>query len=934
MSVPDSSTTIVQTPQQVSFLDERPESSDPIISPAPIRALESTTSPDSTLSAQNLLQNPIQIDTFTWTDTQASGAIITSYRLPEVFTSKDSFHRQILGIYAFLKCNLILTFKLNSTRFHAGGLWMVLDPMHQMLDSRTSLGSMSKFSNIWSNSSQPRVEIDAAQSNVATMTIPFHHVQNRLTTNSKESWDVMALLRVMVASPLRAAAGTQGSVTCQVFLHCSDVELGVPIYPHVAIIPSLMHSDSESELDQSFNLTPPPPSPNYPIPDQIRSLLRLSNRLCGELISINAHIRSLMKSAQPLPSPPSPTPTEMHGLTDDIGGAVKGAVGAAANVATGNFGKAASSASSGLKSASGALSSFNLDKPADPDVAVTNCIYPIAPPSHGVGIDRSIRLGNAPVGAYLRSQMSGNVSQDMNLRLRAQVPGLVDSFSWTVDDTAGTLLKSIPVLPSYCHTEPVTDPDRAPGYFAVYNTPASYISELFVYWKGSMDYMLKAYATQFHSGRLMMTFTPNQRVTAPSGLSQYTNLPAVYFDLQGDSLVAFKVPFDSSLSRKTYAPWATVPSRSAYTDAHILGYMDIVVLNPLVAPSNVFGNINLLLFQAFGSDVEFESPRLLNTSRFIVPSFDGSLAPTETIMHSDETSDLTERSINNPEPLSKSAAPLTPIQNVFNEGIEDMRDLARRFTPIQYYLCSLNSAREARPLETFAPTNLWSIGKTVTVAGVAKNFFVSTKVAPLMSSFEVMHVPIVTGGGTPDPQYFNEEVSAANSFHNRIARLHVFFHGSMRFKIIPLTDRTRNLVFAAHYVPDNDINVYSPSGNVVSSLLDFVHPYSAYSSMFTNTSQQCALEVETPFMSGYDQLLIETVEPTSSFPPDVLNMGAIVFSAQTDKAEDFPTNDFPSEQSGPALQFILMSAAGDDCVYHYNVAPPVTYVCGQLVPPP
>lgn len=943
MSTPDATVTRIDAPEHVTFVDERPDVSDPLVQPTPIAPTAPLTLPDIKMTAEQLLSNPIQIGTFDWSTSDARNAVLASYDVPAAFIQVESFQKAMLGIYAFLKCNLIITIKLNSTRFHQGALWPFVDPMRQMLDVQPIASNPAKFVNVYSASSNPRVEIDAAQSNPVTLRIPFKHIQDRFTTNSKETFDIMARVRVLVASPLRAATGSIGTVTGQVFIHCEDVSLDTPIYPHTPIIPSLMHSDVEDAIDGptpdvvEYPLTSRPDSPLSPPSfrnrsslDMIRRLIRENNRSCNEIISRNDRIKTLLLDCT-APLIEMPPRVEMHGLFDSIGSAVSdvvsGVSGAVYNVATGNFGKAATSASKALSGVGKGMSSLNLDKPSDPSFAVQNTIMPVGPLSHGTGVDRSVRLGAAPLGAYLESRFAGDDDISMDLYARAQIPGLVDIIPWNTEQVPGTVLRSIPVLPSYGFTEPTTSPSLEPDYVRCYNTNLSYIAEMFVYWRMSMIYTIKAYCSQFHAGRLMMTFTPNQRLTPPADLSQYSNLPAVYFDIQGNTLCTVAVPFDSSLTRKTYAPWGTESSRFQYTDQHILGYFDIVVMNRLVAPSNVFGDIELFVLQSAGPDVEFESPRTLTNTRFNVPvrrtleknseSLESSYDKVE--MHAD--AETTSRSNSEPQMLAKNSAYVQRM-NVFNEGVRDARELTRRFTPISFY--SLSWHKLATDI-LLPPTDrrtypLWNLGSS----NWAEDPVFRVTPYPETGDYSGTDIPVQNAGGY-----------SATSFHSRIARMNVFYHGGMRYKVVPIVNRSESCLFSVSYVPDyGDIPIDLLGSTSTTGVINGCNPYMSYSSMLTNTSQNAALEVECPFMNGYNQIVVETVAPASQFPPDVLSSGSLTFNGLTDNPTVFPLNSVDPDTPFHTYSFVLFSSTADDAVFHYCVAPPVTYQKQTLVPPP
>jgi hypothetical protein len=911
---PDQASTEITSPEHMSFVDERPNASDPIVSPVPIAPTASLTAPDSRMTAEDLLKNPIQVGAFAWSTTDTRSSALLTLNLPEAFTTRDSFHRAILGIYAFLKCNLVLTFKLASTRFHSGALWIVSDPMHQMLPASMPLdvSNPAKIHNVFSDSSQPRAEIDASDSNPVTISIPFVHVQDRLTTNSKETWDVMTQITVSVASPLRTASGTVGEITCQVFLHCEDISLDVPIYPHTATIPSFappppparrvaMHSGDKCACKKKLRSLPRPPA------DEIRHLITKNNNLSQQMIANNNTIRSLLKTLAPPPSASrdevdEPLAVSQHGLTDSFTKLASSAATSAWNVATGNYGQAMTSAVSGVKSV------FNLDKPADPLSSVTNCLSPYSPLSHGSGVDASIRLGNAPIGQYLEERYAGGSVTDMDIHARAQIPGLVSIIPWTTDDPAGKVLLSVPVLPSFCNTLDVVGPTGFTSS-AVFNTNLSYIAEMFVYWRMSMQYTLKVYSSSFHAGGLMCSFTPNQRLTAPTDLSQHTNLSAASFDIQGNTLFSVVCPMQSSVTRKTYAPWATVSSREKYTDQHILGYLDIVVYKQLLAPSNVSPAIEVFLFQNAWKDVEFDSPRIIASTLFSLPRSVPAAPPVEDDADSDppvivdmHSLSTTSSSRKAPPPVFLSKSPCdVEYMNAFNEGARDFRELSRRFT--------INS--------------MYSMPLTLPTApeGPSRDLFPALVTTPL---YNIPVTPLLPSGeyGGLTPVVQTEGLNTANSFCARIARMNVFYHGGMRYKIAPIVNRTQSVLLSAVYTPDGDVIESQNSGLTTAGNM---MQYSGYATALTNTSQSASLQVETPFMNGYNQIVIETVEPIGSFPPDVTRSGFVNFVATTDKPTDFPNS---------RLTAALLLATADDAVFHYPVAPPITYQRCTLVDPP
>lgn len=245
----ETTTVTTDEEQQLKFVDARAsadEQVEALSGTPPIMPFNKYAMPGSEMTAKDIMKHPVRIDGFQWTPTDTPGTQLYTVRVPEVIASLNSFHRLMLMTYAFFKPAIQLKFVMNSTKFHVGRLIVSLDPFHQMLDANVDVRDPSKFWNRYSATGNPNTLLDAATSNVAEMVIPFEHIQDFLTTNSSETFDLMAVLRVNVLNQLRVATGTLGTVNVQVFLNCVDLDLHVPIHAHAVVIPSLLRADRKS----------------------------------------------------------------------------------------------------------------------------------------------------------------------------------------------------------------------------------------------------------------------------------------------------------------------------------------------------------------------------------------------------------------------------------------------------------------------------------------------------------------------------------------------------------------------------------------------------------------------------------------------------------------------------------------------------------------
>jgi len=118
------------------------------------------------------------------------------------------------------------------------------------------------------------------------------------------------------------------------------------------------------------------------------------------------------------------------------------------------------------------------------------------------------------------------------------------------------------------------------------------------YWRGSIVYTFKFVKTQFHTGRLQVTFTPNySNFTSPT-LATGTLAMREIIDLRYSDEITLKLP------------WMVEFNYLTPTD--VIGKLDILVLNELRCPETANSAIDILCFINGAEDFEYALPR--NTS--------------------------------------------------------------------------------------------------------------------------------------------------------------------------------------------------------------------------------------------------------------------------------------------------------------------------------
>lgn len=126
---------------------------------------------------------------------------------------------------------------------------------------------------------------------------------------------------------------------------------------------------------------------------------------------------------------------------------------------------------------------------------------------------------------------------------------LLDQIECTTTTEVGAILKAYKVMPQNCG---VYSSYSATGdiYF---NTKLSFISQLFRFWRGPIEYRFDFIASKFHSCRIKIAWYPpgtSKKATAYDLGDTWTKV----VDVQGDISVTFTVPFIEPVAYLPYSP--------------------------------------------------------------------------------------------------------------------------------------------------------------------------------------------------------------------------------------------------------------------------------------------------------------------------------------------------------------------------------------------
>jgi len=182
----------------------------------------------------------------------------------------------------------------------------------------------------------------------------------------------------------------------------------------------------------------------------------------------------------------------------------------------------------------------------------------------------------------------------MNMAYLLSVPSFTGNAPWTTGQGVGSAVAAFLLGPTrFTNSTNVTA--VAINYTVNYQPPFGYFANIFQLYRGSFTMTMKVVKTEFHSGRLQVSFYPGKNLSIGAGSlpnSQYVFREIV--DLRDSSEVTITFPYTSLV------PYMNV------NDAY--GLVDVRVVNPLVAPENLSTSCDVLFEWSGAPDFEFAVP--------------------------------------------------------------------------------------------------------------------------------------------------------------------------------------------------------------------------------------------------------------------------------------------------------------------------------------
>lgn len=187
---------------------------------------------------------------------------------------------------------------------------------------------------------------------------------------------------------------------------------------------------------------------------------------------------------------------------------------------------------------------------------------------------------------------AGNDLDEMNIDFIKSIPAWFTTVTWSTTNVSGDVLLDVPVRPTYFETSFASG-----GGTVLCATPMTALANMFGLCRGGIRLIFKIVKTEFHSGRVAITFNP-LRPDAPNSTTSVIDAPYVHreiLDIREGNSFEFIVPYVS-----------LTPYRGV---GEIFSNVTMTVINPLIAPGTVSSSVRFLVEVAGAPDMEFAFPQ-------------------------------------------------------------------------------------------------------------------------------------------------------------------------------------------------------------------------------------------------------------------------------------------------------------------------------------
>lgn len=514
------------------------------------------------------LQRPVLIQEYNWTDADTAGPKLVSFRPWHQYLSRSVIKKKIDN-YAFLRGNLHVKAIINASPFYYGRAQFAYQPL---VNFRTNnLGV--HINDLIPYSQRKGIWIDPTNSEGGEIVLPFFYHKNWLDITNETDVEDMGRMNFNIFSPIGSANGVSSvTLPIQIFAWMSEVEVMGPTS-------SVAMQSGKSQVikmkkKKDINLGKAPTNTNEfkntTISDTASAIAIGSTQAAGILASCG------LPALAPFALGVAEAASGVSTLASLLGFTNTPLI-----EPTKTF-KAQPLSQLASPEISGPLERLSMD------------------PQNGITIDnKTVGLGN---------------DDNMMINSMACKDSYLTKFTLSDGDVNGETKFTSRVTP--CLWAQGTNPTY--GYKRYNMLPMFNIGSLFTYWRGDIIFTFDIVATQYHKGRIKISFDPNNGFGASGTSDSYTTNFTRIVDIGKDKEVSITVPYMQALSwlrtQKATSqaldgtlPYTTVPG-DITNDEFSNGVLNVQVITPLSAPVAA-ATVDILVWVKAADNIEFACPR-------------------------------------------------------------------------------------------------------------------------------------------------------------------------------------------------------------------------------------------------------------------------------------------------------------------------------------
>lgn len=494
----------------------------------------------------NFFQRPIKIAEFSWTIGSALFQVLDPYAL----YISNSVVAEKLSNYHLFRCDLVVTIRINGTPFHYGRAYAAYTPflgVRDEVDSSYSFlpaATQLEMDLLRNTQKHPIIYIDPAKQSELSMRIPFFYPADYIRLPGPPVPSLGNLTIQDIVNLNAATATSTTDVDIAVFVHAENVSLTVPTAWTLQAGPN-EDPDNDDMKRRPNNSNNSEQKPNFNISAPLRSASSFLSKFknipfVGDYATAGAMVTSSVSSAASLLGYSKPV------NINDVN---------------------------------------TIKREIFDDSATTDSKSNV----RVLSIGEKAQVSVTPMSIGLE-----NTIEHMSLHNIVERESLVRLIPWTQAQAAGTPLTNIMVSPTYA----LTATRLAGAGETIQMSAIAYGSFPFKNWGGSIKYRLSVVASQYHRGRLRITYDPRDNTQDVNYNKQFNMI----VDLEKAKDLVFTVSMAQDRPYLTIErPGELLYPIDAYNTQSMNGILSISVLNSLTSPDTT-KDVNILLFMSAAED--------------------------------------------------------------------------------------------------------------------------------------------------------------------------------------------------------------------------------------------------------------------------------------------------------------------------------------------